>query len=51
MTLANFKSMVCALVNRTQTELTVNSQDLVLLAMNDARRAAQRMHDFELNRT
>jgi hypothetical protein len=51
MTIANFKTMVAALVNRTAAELIVNSQDLILLSLNDARRAAQRMHDFELNKT
>jgi hypothetical protein len=51
MTVANFKSMVSAIVNRTTTELTVNGIDLLLASINDARRAAQRLHDFELNKT
>lgn len=52
MTLANFKSLVLAYVNRDSASLTsVNSQDILLGAINDARRAAQRMHDFELCKT
>lgn len=40
------------MTNRSLTSLTsVNSQDMVLMAMNDARMAAQRSHEFELNRT
>lgn len=51
MTISNFKSMVAAYVNRSTSALTVNSQDLLLQAMNDARRQAQREHAFELLRT
>ena len=52
MTLANFKSMIAAYVTRASGSLTsVNSQDILLQAINDARRAAQRDHNFELNRT
>jgi hypothetical protein len=51
MTIANFKTVVAAYLNRTSASLVVNSQDLLLQAMNDARRAAQRMHMFELLRT
>lgn len=51
MTIANFKSMIAAYVNRTAGSLTsVNGIDILLAAMNDARRAAQRDHNFELNR-
>jgi hypothetical protein len=51
MTITNFKSMIAAYMNRTTASLTsVNSQDILLQAMNDARRAAQRAHVFELNR-
>lgn len=39
-------------MNRTLASLTSdNSQDMILAAMNDARRSAQRAHDFELLRT
>lgn len=52
MTLANFKQQVANMMNRTLASLTSdNSQDMLLMAMNDARRAAQRDHEFELNRT
>ena len=52
MTISNFKSTVAAYINRTVASLTsVNSQDLLLHAMNDARRGAQRDHNFEINRT
>lgn len=52
MTLANFESMVAAYMNRTTGSLTSsNGVDILLMAINDARRAAQRAHDFELNRT
>jgi hypothetical protein len=51
MTIANFKLMVAAYMNRTAASLVVSSQDLLLQAMNDARRAAQRAHAFELLRT
>jgi len=52
MTITNFKQQVANSMNRTLTSFTsVNSQDQLLAAMNDARRAAQRAHTFELNRT
>lgn len=52
MTLANFKIQVANKLNRTPASLTsVNSQDMILAAVNDARMAAQRAHEFELNRT
>lgn len=51
MTIANFKVMVEAWLNRSTGSFTVNSFDCLLAAMNDARRAAQRDHDFELLRT
>ncbi len=43
--------MIAAYMNRTAASFTVNTQDIILQAMNDARRAAQRAHTFELNRT
>lgn len=38
-------------MNRTAGSFTVGTQDNLLNAMNDARRAAQRAHNFELLRT
>jgi hypothetical protein len=50
-TITNFKKQVANYMNRTLTTLTsVDSQDMVLAAMNNARRAAQRDYAFELNR-
>jgi hypothetical protein len=50
-TIANFKAQVANYMNRTATSFTsVNSQDMLLAAMNNARRAAQRDYAFELNR-
>lgn len=52
MTITNFKKYLAAYCNRDLSTLTsVDSQDIVLQAMNDARRAAQRDHVFELNKT
>lgn len=52
MTLAAFKQQVANYMNRTLASLTSdNSQDMLLAALNDARRAAQRDHCFELLRT
>lgn len=51
MTYANFKDQVLALMNRDATPFTsTGAQDLVLAAMNDARRDAQRKYAFNLNR-
>lgn len=52
MTIANFKQQVANMMNRTLASLnSVNSQDMLLMAMNDARSLAQQAHNFELNRT
>jgi len=52
MTVANFKSMIAAYMNRTVASLTSdNSQDILLQAMNDARRGAQRDYCFEICKT
>lgn len=52
MTIAHFKQQIANMLNRPLTSLTsVNAEDMVLMAMNDARMAAQRSHEFELNRT
>lgn len=49
MTYANFKDMVCSYSNRLAAlYATVGSQDVVLIAMNDARRQAQRLYKFNL---
>lgn len=50
MTIANFRATVAAFMNRSDASFTVNGQDIMLLAINDARRAAQRAHNFELLR-
>ncbi len=52
MTIANFKTMVAGYMNRTAASFTgAPGGDILLLAMNDARRDAQLAHDFELLRT
>lgn len=51
MTYANFKTMVLSYLNRTSGVFTSGALDYVLIAMNDARAAAQREYAFNLNRT
>lgn len=51
MTIANFKALVESWLNRTTGSFTIGTTDCLLAAMNDARRAAQRAHNFELLRT
>lgn len=51
MILASFKNMVAGYLTRTVASFSDGTTDYLLQAMNDARRAAQRAHDFELNRT
>lgn len=51
MTIANFKDMIAGYINRTAASLNNGTTDFLLQAMNDARRQAQRDHEFELNRT
>lgn len=51
MTISNFKTFVEGWLNRTSGSFTVGGFDYLLQAMNDARRAAQRAHVFELLRT
>ena len=49
MTYANFKDMVAGYLNRSAASVvTAASVDLILIAMNDARRMAQRSYDFEM---
>lgn len=51
MTYANFRDAVLSYSNRfAATFTTEGSQDVVLAAMNDARKAAQRLYTFNLNR-
>lgn len=51
-TIAHFKQTVANMMNRSLASLnSVNSEDMLLMAMNDARMAAQRSHEFELLRT
>lgn len=50
MTYANFKDQVVGYLNRAAASVvTVGAQDLVLVAMNDARRWAQREYAFDGN--
>jgi hypothetical protein len=51
MTIQNFKSMIAGYFSREPKDFVKNSQDLLLQAMNDARRDAQLAHMFELCRT
>lgn len=51
MTITNFKTFVEGWLNRSAGSFTVGGFDFLLQAMNDARRAAQRDHVFELLRT
>ena len=51
MTIANFKTLVAAYLKRQVSDFSVGGQDVLLLAMNDARRDAQLAHEFELLRT
>jgi hypothetical protein len=50
MTFVNFKSLVAAYLNRKVTDFTVNGVDVIGDAVNDAKRVAQREHDFVKNR-
>lgn len=50
MTFVNFKSLVAAYLNRKVSDFTVNGVDVIGDAVNDAKRVAQREHDFVKNR-
>ena len=51
MTIAEFTDVVASYMNRTSASFaTANSQDVILAAMNDARRMAQRDYTFEMNK-
>lgn len=51
MTLATLKSTVAAYLQKTAADLEVNSVDLFLVAVNNARRNAELRHNFEFCRT
>lgn len=51
MTIANFTDLVASYSNRVATLFTTsNAQDVILAAMNDARRQAQRDYRFNMNK-
>ena len=50
MTLTALKSAVAAVMNKTVADFTVDSQDIFLVAVNQARRNAELLHDFEFSR-
>lgn len=50
MTYANFKTTVLSYTNRASATFTSGALDYVLIAMNDARRSAQRQYTFNLAR-
>ncbi len=50
MTLASLKSLCAAYHLKSTGDLTVNGVDLFLAAANNARRAAEQLHDFEFTR-
>lgn len=50
MSLLDIKITVASLLNKTLADLTVNGQDLFLIAANQARSSAELAHDFEFNR-
>lgn len=50
MNLANLKAVVAAYHQKAASDLTVNGVDLFLGAVNNARRAGEQLHDFELAR-
>lgn len=50
MTFGDFKSMVAAYMNRETSVFTVNGVDLLARAVNQAKRWAEKQHDFEAAR-
>lgn len=50
MTLLEIKTAIASYFGKTLSDLTINSQDLGLLALNQARRQAELAHDFEFTR-
>jgi hypothetical protein len=50
MNLLELRSTLAAYLQKTVPDLTVNGVDLTLLALNNTRRKAEMMHDFEFSR-
>lgn len=50
MTLAEIKKAVAAIMSKAEADFTVDSQDLFLFAVNQVRRDAELIHDFEFSR-
>lgn len=50
MTLLEIKTAIASYFNLTVNDLTINSQDLGLYALNQARKQAELLHDFEFSR-
>lgn len=50
MTLATLKAVCAAYHKKATADLTVNAVDLFLVAVNNARKAAERLHNFEHTR-
>lgn len=50
MTVLEIKTAIAAYLHRAVSDLTVNGQDLGLVAMNQVRLQAELMHDFEFSR-
>jgi hypothetical protein len=50
MTLLQLRSMMAAYLQKSVPDLTINGADLTLLALNNVRRTAEMLHDFEFSR-
>jgi hypothetical protein len=50
MTLLELRSVIAGYLQKTVLDLTVNGVDLSLLALNQVRRGAEMLHDFEFTR-
>jgi len=50
MTLLQLRSMMAAYLQKSVPDLTINGADLSLLALNNVRRQAEMLHDFEFSR-
>jgi hypothetical protein len=50
MTLLQLRSMMAAYLQKSVPDLTINGADLSLLALNNVRRTAEMLHDFEFSR-
>ena len=47
MTFLQLRSMMAAYLQKSVPDLTINGADLSLLALNNVRRTAEMLHDFE----